>query len=92
MKYDIVYTHGYVKRAAKFIRKHPELMSQYEKTLRLLELDPFHPVLRTHKLKGNLSDLYSVSINIGYRIAIDLIMEKRSIIPVDVGSHDEVYG
>jgi proteic killer suppression protein len=92
MKFELVYTHSYVKRAAKFIKKHPELRSQYEKTLELLELNPFHPALRIHKLKGNLSVLYSVSINIGYRIAIDLIVEKQRIIPVDVGSHDQVYG
>ncbi len=28
----IIYTDSYNKKAAKFIKKHPELISQYEKT------------------------------------------------------------
>ena len=88
---EIVYTDSYIKRASKFFKKHHGLISQYEKTLKLLELNPGHPSLRLHKLQGKLSDLYSVSINISYRICIDFIIEKDQIIPVDIGTHDEVY-
>ncbi len=88
---EIIYTDSYIKRAKKFIKKHPELTSQYEKTLKLLELNPNHPSLRLHKLHGKLSELYSVSINISYRISIDFFIEDNKIIPVDIGSHDEVY-
>jgi len=92
MIYRIIYTPGYNKRAARFIGKRPDLIPQYEKTLRLLEIDPFHPSLRLHRLGGSLSDLHSVSINISYRIALELVIQGHEIIPVDVGSHDEVYG
>ncbi len=92
MKYEITYTAGYIKRAAKFIKKHPELCTQYEKILTLLELNPFHPSLRFHKLSGKHKELYSVSINISYRITLEFIISEKSIIPVAVGSHDEVYG
>ena len=88
---EIIYTDSYIKRARKFIKKHPELLSQYKKTLELLEINPQHPSLRLHKLKGKLSDLYSVSINISYRISIDFIIEDDKIILINVGSHDEVY-
>ncbi len=88
---EIIYTDSYIKRARKFFKKHPHLISQYEKTLRLLELNPNHPSLRLHKLHGKLSKLYSVSINISYRISIDFLIEDDKIIPVDIGSHDEVY-
>ena len=91
MNYRIIYTPGYNKRVARFMRKHPELIPQYEKTLKLLEIDPFHPSLRLHRLGGSLSDLHSVSINISYRITLELIIQGHEIIPVDVGSHDEVY-
>ena len=91
MKYRIIYTPSYNKRAARFIRKHPDLIPQYEKTLKLLEIDPFHPSLRLHRLKGRLSELHSVSINISYRITLELVLHENEIIPVDVGSHDEVY-
>jgi len=87
----IIYTETYIKRAKKFIKKHPEIISQYEKTLKLIEINPFHPSLRLHKLKGRLSDLYSVSINISYRICIDFIIQNKKIIPIDIGKHDDVY-
>ncbi len=91
MSYKIFYTKSYNRRSARFIKKHPELIGQYEKTLRLLELDPFHPSLRLHKLKGRLSELHSVSINIGYRISIEFLLNEKTIIPVNVGSHEDVY-
>jgi len=92
MTYRILYTASYNKRAAKFIKRHPELLSQYEKTLQLLELNPSHPSLRLHRLKGPLQNLHSVSINVSYRISLEFLMEEGKIIPVNVGSHNEVYG
>ena len=72
-------------------KKHPEVLSQYEKTIRLLEVNPHHPSLRLHRLCGKPSDLHSVSINISYRITLELIFTEKEIIPVEIGSHDEVY-
>jgi len=89
--YVLLYTESYLKRAARFLKQHPELRSRYEKTLQLLELNPLHPSLRLHRLSGRLSDLHSVSINISYRITIELIMSDQEIILVNVGNHDEVY-
>ncbi len=88
---EIIYTESYIKKAKKFFKKHSELLTQYEKTLKLLELNPYHPSLRLHKLSGKLSRLYSVSINISYRISIIFLIRKDRIIPVDIGTHDEVY-
>ncbi|MCX5813704.1 MAG: plasmid stabilization protein [Proteobacteria bacterium] len=88
---EILYTDSYNKRAKKFLKKHPELLSQYEKTLKLLEINPLHPSLKVHKLQGRLSDLHSVSINISYRISIFFIIEDNQIIPIDIGTHEEVY-
>lgn len=89
--YNIVFTESYNKRAKKFFKKHNEVLPQYEKTLKLLELNPTHPSLRLHKLKGRLSELFSVSINITYRITIIFMLEENKIVPVDIGKHDEVY-
>lgn len=91
MKYEIVFTESYTHRAIRFIRKHPELRVQYQKTLELLELNPLHPSLRLHKLKGSLSKLHSVSINISYRITLQFLIQDRTIIPVNIGSHGELY-
>lgn len=91
MPYKIVYTDSYNKRAIRFLKKHPDVLKQYEKTLTLLELNPHHPSLRLHRLKGKLSDLHSVSISISYRITITFLITEKTIVPIDVGSHDEVY-
>ncbi len=88
---EIIYTESYLKRAKKFFKKHPELIFQYEKTLKLLEANPAHPSLRLHKLHGRHFQLYSVSINISYRVCIDFIVDRNEIIPVDIGFHDEIY-
>lgn len=91
MKYKIIYTKSYNKRAAKFIKKHPELIEQYKKALELLEVNPSHPVLHLHKLSGKLDELYSVSINISCRITMEFLISEKTIIPVSIGTHDEVY-
>ena len=91
MTYKLIYTKSYNKRAKKFIRKHPALLSQYKKTLKLLELDPNHPSLRLHELKGKLKGLHSVSINISYRITLELLITDKDIILIDVGPHERVY-
>jgi len=91
MPYKLIYPNSYNKKATKFLKKHKDLQSQYEKTLKLLELNPQHPSLRLHKLQGKLEKLHSVSINITYRITIEFIIVEKEIIMIDVGHHDSVY-
>ncbi len=57
----------------------------------LLSDNPFHPSLRLHKLKGNLAEFHSVSIDMSCRMVIEFIIQDEQIIPIDIGSHDEVY-
>jgi len=91
MSWTLVFTEQYVKRAGKFIKRHPDLEKQYKKTLQLLEANPFHPSLKLHQLSGRLDGLYSVSINLSYRITLEFMISKEEIIPVNVGDHDSVY-
>jgi mRNA-degrading endonuclease YafQ of YafQ-DinJ toxin-antitoxin module len=90
-QYKILYPKSYIKRARIFLKKHPEVARQYEKTLKLLEINPKHPSLRLHQLRGKLQGLHSVSINISYRLTIELIITKHEIILIDIGDHEEVY-
>ena len=91
MAYRLVFTESYTRRAVRVIRKHPEVRQQYEKTLQLLELNPFHPSLRLHKLKGRLKELHSVSVARAYRITLSFAIIERDIVLIDIGAHDEVY-
>ena len=92
MAWQLVFTEQYTRRAARFLRKHPQLASQYEKTLLLLEANPHHPSLRLHALQGRLAGLHSVSVNLSYRITLELLITESEIVPINVGSHDEAYG
>ena len=91
MTCKLIYTKSYNKRAAKFLKKHPDLIGQYEKTLKLLEANPCHPSLRLHSLEGKLKSLSSVSINISYRITLQMVILEKEIILVDVGHHHQIY-
>ena len=87
-KFKLLYPKSYIKRARAFIGKHPDLIGQYEKTLKLLELNPNHPSLRLHPLKGKLKGLHSVSINVSYRITIEFVLTEQEIVLVNIGSHN----
>ena len=89
--FKLIFTQSYEKRAARFLKKHRDLESIYKKTLQLLEINPYHPSLRLHTLTGNNDGLHSVSINLKYRITLEFLMSEKMIIPVNVGSHDQVY-
>lgn len=91
MNYRLIYPDSYLKRAKKFLKKHPEIRGQYQKTLELLELNPHHPSLRLHRLQGRLASLSSVSINMSYRIVLEILIRDNDIILIDVGHHDQVY-
>ena len=91
MTFQLIFTAQYEKRAARFLKRHPELEKQYLKTLQLLELNPHNPSLRLHALSGRLLGLHSVSINLSYRITIELMIHDNEIIPINVGDHNVVY-
>jgi mRNA-degrading endonuclease YafQ of YafQ-DinJ toxin-antitoxin module len=91
MSFSLVFTDSYNRRAAKWLKKHSELRATYLKTLQLLELNPFHPSLRIHALHGRMQGVYSVSINMSYRITIDLLISEQEIILLNVGDHESVY-
>lgn len=90
MSYALVFTDQYNRRAARFLKRHPQLREQYRKTLMLLVANPQHPSLRLHSLAGKLSGLHAVSINLSYRITLELVIRDQQIVPINVGDHDTV--
>lgn len=92
MSYYLDFTEQYNKRAKRFLKQHPDVEKQYVKTLQLLEINPHHPSLRLHALAGRLEGMHSVSINLSYRITLELLIHDQVIIPINVGEHGVVYG
>ena len=91
MPHQLLFTESYLRIATRFFRRHPDLKRQYGKTLALLESNPHHSSLRLHALAGKHQGLHSVSINLSYRITLELIIRDQVIIPLNVGDHDTVY-
>jgi addiction module RelE/StbE family toxin len=77
------------------IRKNPNLRPLIEKTLLQLARDPFDSSLRTHKLKGELANVWSCSIDYNYRILFEFVEnpedKQEAILLLNLGTHDEVY-
>ncbi len=89
--YQLVFTETYLKREKEFIKKHKDLIPRYKKVLKLLEINPHHPSLRLHKLKGKFKDKYSVSITMSYRIILTFAVVEKEIVLIDIRHNEEVY-
>jgi hypothetical protein len=92
---EIGWTPKSLRAFKRLIRKNPQLRPLIAKTLQQLAEDAFHPSLRTHKLIGELSDVWSCSIDYNYRILFHFIdnadNHSSSILLLNLGTHDEVY-
>ncbi|HMQ80264.1 MAG TPA: type II toxin-antitoxin system mRNA interferase toxin, RelE/StbE family [Ignavibacteria bacterium] len=79
--------------SSRIIKKNPELREKLADTLLLLKADIFNPVLKTHKLKGELKGLYSSSWGYDLRVIFELSGEddNKVIEMITAGTHDEVY-
>ena len=89
--FTIVTTETFLRRARKFLRRHPDLQKRFTQVVDDLKEDPFAPHLAYHHLGGKLKDVQSVSITYDYRIILTLEVTDKEIILLDIGSHDEVY-
>ena len=89
MSYKLVYDDKFIKKSAKFLKKHPDLKDRYYKILSILEENPFHPSLRLHKLQG--TNYYSISITMNYRILLYFLVVDNEIYLLDIDNHDNIY-
>lgn len=93
MKFVLLRSNTFVRAARKMLKKHPELAPNIQNTLELLSAEPFHPRLRTHKLKGEFQDSWSCSSGYDLRIIFKFAEHEglQAILLESIGTHDEVY-
>ncbi len=93
MKMKLIETEKFIKKANKIIKKNKCLDNKLEKVLEKLLANPFDSTLKTHKLKGRLSEFYSASVTHDIRIIFDIIEDddELCILLITIGKHDEVY-
>lgn len=89
---EIGWTPKSLRAFKRLIRKNPHLRPLIAQTLQKLAEDAFHPSLKTHKLMGELSEVWSCSVDYNYRILFQFIdNSSSSILLLNIGTHDEVY-
>jgi len=80
--------------SSKFGREYKKLPMEVkeaaEEKEKLFRINPFDPMVKTHKLTGKLKDYWSFSVNSKYRIIFEFV--KEDIVWFhSVGSH-RIYG
>jgi mRNA interferase YafQ len=77
----------------RFLRKAKKLKdphaSMLRAALRRFAADPQDPLLRTHKLKGELRDYWALSVDDDLRVVFR--WDGADAFLVNLGSHDEIY-
>lgn len=76
----------FLRRAKKL--KEPQA-SLLRAAIRRFVIDPQDPLLRTHKLKGELSAFWAFSVDDDLRVLFR--WEGDEAFLVNLGSHDEIY-
>jgi addiction module RelE/StbE family toxin len=91
----LVFSSSFNRAFKGLIREKRGIESKIAEKLKLLETDPFHPSLKTHKLKGKLSGVWACTVEYDCRIVFNLVknsdFQEDEIYLIDIGSHDEVY-
>lgn len=80
---DIHYNDDFL-RQFKAITKH--VQKKACKCEKLFRENPFHPSIRLHKLKGKLDGLWSISIDMKYRIIFEPL-DDGVVLFISVGMH-----
>lgn len=77
----------------KIVKREQRLAQAIRNALTLLSDDAFHPSLKTHKLKGNLADSWSCSVEYDLRIIFEFVEHEgaEAILLETIGTHDEIY-
>ncbi|WP_017294745.1 type II toxin-antitoxin system RelE/ParE family toxin [Geminocystis herdmanii] len=91
----ILWSKGFKRSYQKVIQKNPQLKSRIADVIKILANDPFTPSIKSHKLTGNLSGLWSCSVAYDCRIIFSFSEDGKllemMILLIDIGSHDDVY-
>lgn len=79
--------------SSRFLRKARKLKepqaTMLRAALRRFSANPSDPLLRTHKLKGDLADYWAFSVDEDLRVLFR--WEGTEAFLVNLGSHNEVY-
>jgi addiction module RelE/StbE family toxin len=86
-------TGAFLRAARKTVKKSRDADAAIETALELLAIDAWHPRLKTHKLTGDMKDLFSCSAGYDLRIVFQFVEHegREAILLLTVGTHEEIY-
>jgi len=91
----LVWSQTFVRAYKRQTRRNPKLRERILHTLQLLEQDPFHPALRSHKLKGELAGVWACVIDYDNRLLFEFVENpetgEKELFLITLGTHDAVY-
>jgi mRNA interferase YafQ len=84
---------AFVRAAKRAVKKEPRAAAGIQETLSLLASDAFQPLLRTHKLKGDLEGRLACSAGYDLRVVFRFVQHEgtEAILLLTIGTHEEVY-
>jgi len=87
---EIAFSSSFKKAFKKKIKRNKELEKLFWEKLKIFIENPFTPQLKTHKLSGELRNLWSFSLEYDLRVLF-FFAEENKVVLVDIGTHEEVY-
>lgn len=93
MRRILLRSSAFVRAAKRLAKRQPAVVPQLQLSLELLAEDAFDPRLRTHRLKGDLSNSCACSVAYDIRIVFKFVKDdgEDAILLQTIGTHDEVY-
>ena len=91
----LVWSAAFKRAFQRAVARQPNLRPRIERALRQLADDPFQPLLRSHKLKGQLAGIWACAVDYDNRILFEFVDDPQSTVQaiylLTMGTHDEVY-
>ena len=93
MNREIIRSTAFIRAARRHLKRYPQAADDLEATLFLPSESAFDPQLKTHKLKGDLGDVWACGAGHDLRILFEFVSHDgaEAILLLTIGTHDEVY-
>ena len=87
---NLIWGSSFKRAYRRIVKAHPHLGDKISECLEVFVNDPFHPSLRTHKLRGKLRGLWAFVVEYDCRVVFRFLDDGDALL-IDIGKHDEVY-
>ena len=89
---EIAFSSSFKRVFKKRIQGQPFLEEKFWNRVDIFKHDPFDNRIKTHKLSGDLKELWSFSVDYDIRVIFYFSDDsKNRVVFVDIGKHDVVY-